>query len=129
MSSVFQNWPPDEIHRSFTQCGSKQIQGHEEAVHHFDEGFSNDYKNYEPMDGYKVYAYHHKGGKGGSVAPNFSETISLKGKFVKAVAKHKVEFKWYRKRRKSRCDYIVNVLFHVKGDDPDTRCPKRFLWD
>jgi hypothetical protein len=119
----------DETYKSLTTAGKKLIEKHQDAIEHFWENLPKNYYKYKPMKGYRYYSYSWTSGRQGSSVPRVGETISLKGEFVTVIAKNKVTFKTYRKRKSSRNDNIVNVLFVSKGKDPDTKCHPRFFWE
>ncbi len=120
----------DQTHKSLTTAGKKLVEKHQEAIEHFWENLPKDYYRYRPIDGYRYYSYSWTSGKQAhNLVPKVGETISLKGEFLTAIAKNKVMFTKYRKKRKSRVDNIVNVLFVSLGKDPDTKCHPRFFWE
>lgn len=120
----------DETHKSLTTAGKNLVEKHQDAIEHFWENLPKDYYRYRPIDGYRYYSYSWTSGKQAhNLVPKVGETISLKGEFLTAIAKNKVMFTKYRKKRKSRVDNIVNVLFVSLGKDPDTKCHPRFFWE
>mgnify|MGYP001217098833 CR=1 FL=1 len=119
----------DETYKSLTTAGKKLVEKHQDAIEHFWENLPKDYYRYRPMTGYRYYSYSWTSGKRSSNTPRVGETISLKGEFLTAIAKNKVTFKTYRRKKKSRNDNIVNVLFVSVGKDPDTKCHPRFFWE
>ena len=119
----------DETHKSLTTAGKKLVEKHQDAIEHFWKNLPKDYYRYRPMTGYRYYSYSWTSGKHSSPVPKVGETISLKGEFLTAIAKNKVTFTKYRRKKKSRNDNIVNVLFVSVGKDPDTKCHPRFFWE
>lgn len=119
----------DETYKTHSVAGKKLADKHSEAIEHFNVNLPKDYYNYTPPKGYRYYRYSWAAGRGGSPAPRVGQTISLKGEFVTVLAKDKVEFVHYRKRKKSSRQYIVNVLFLSEGKDPDTKCAPKFWWE